>query len=274
MQRLIAAGSDEVIAWMPIPPGGALVDFRADIDGIANAHQLVGSRSKWGLRAVIINLTSAMDVAQTIDTTWDQLVPKPTDLDSAAGGDDIDWDNGTITGPFHEPGQINWSEMTELGDRPVHLGMRKGTSSLSSGGNFPHVDTTDEYFPIMNVGMRIKKQVKVKGPSVFMLGFSSPSMDVVTTSIPVTPVNQEWSALKYPDVMFDMMLPDLLGLTELGAESPYADVAGFLSDHVRPAIVEETAGSFISTAWDVSCDYVATIAVPGRPKMQTLKGGR
>lgn len=274
MQRVVAAGSDQVIGFMPIPPGGALVDFRADVEGIAAAHQLIGTRSKWGLRAVIVNLTSAMDTGQLIDDTFDQLVPKPSDLDNTAGNDDIDWDNGTSAGPFHEPGQVNWSEMTEMGDRPIHLGLQRGTSSLSMGGNFPHVDSTDEYFPIMRAQMRIKRRIRVKAPSLMMLAFASPSMDEVTTTIPITPADADWSVLTYPDVMFTLMLPDLLGLTETGAESPFAEAAQFLQQFVRPTTVEETAGNFISTTWNVSCDYMATIAVPGKPAMRTLKGGR
>ena len=269
----LGAGTDRVIASMPIPPGGVFMGYRAEVHVIGQARQDVLIGNKIAFKAVIVNLSGAMDTVASVDTIFDQMVPKDIILDIDAGDDDIDWDDGTIGQPFAEPGEPNWNELTQLGETPFGLTDIRRTITYASGGAKHQIfDVTNFYIPTLVVKVGSKRQVKVRGASYFLLAAGTPVMDAVTTSVPNTIVDDRWSLLTYPDVAFDMMLPDLLGLSEAGAESPYADVAGVIADIVEPTLHEQTTGSWASAAYTIFADWKCRIATPGRPQMRTLKG--
>lgn len=272
--RNVAIGSDQVIAHMPIPPGGVFLGFRADIHAIAAVHQVVLAASSVNVKGVIVSMGgNMMDTGISVDTLFDQMVPKDADLSVVAGEDDIDWDDGAIATPFEEPGQVNWSDMVELGDRPTKVFETDRLVSLASGGRMPHVDTTDEYYPTVRIGAGSNKKVRSKKAAYFLLAVGSPSWDETATATPTTEADADWSALTYPDVMFDIMLPDILGLTETGAESPFSDMAQRAANFVEPVIHESATDKFLAIAWEIRAKWSVRIATPGRPQMKTLSGG-
>lgn len=272
--RNIAAGSDQVIASMPIPPGGVFMGFRADIHGIAAVHQNVLQASSVNVKGVLVTLGgSMMDVSLSVDTLFDQMVPKDSDLSLVAGEDEIDWDDGAISGPFEEPGQVNWNDMMELGVRPQAVYEGSRMVSMATSGRMPHVDTTDEYFPTFRMGAGSNRKVRVRQASYFLLAVGSPSWDKVTTSVPTTLSDSDWSILTYPDVTFDIMLPDIIGLTETGSESPHSDFAQIALELVEPPVHEAADGKFLEIAWEIRSKWAVRIATPGRPSMKMLTGG-
>jgi len=271
--REASLGTDQVVASMPIPPGGVFLGYRATISGISKIHLSVLVAAGAFFRAVIVPMgASTMDQAISVDTLFDQRVPKDVDLSGTAGADEIDWDDGTVSTPFEEPGQINFNDLVELGDRPIDIGRRDVLVTFADiGAKFPHVDTTDEYYATWKVRMGSNHKVRVRQASYFLLAISSPNWDEVTNSAVNTIVNANWSALTYPDVTFDMMLPDILGLSETGAESPFIDMAAFAVDLVEPSVREETAGDFEAVNWDTFTKWSVRVLTPGRPQMKTLK---
>lgn len=270
--REIGVGEDQVVASMPIPPGGVFMGFRAEVHGIASAPIDMDSAMLSHIRGVIVPMGgSRMDTAISIQTLWDQLVPKDVDLSVVAGADEIDWDDGAIASPFQEPGQVNFSDLVALGDRPIDIARRNsGLVTLANAGRDPHLDTTRKFQPAFTVRMGSNHKVRVRQASYFLLAVSSPSWDETTNSAVNTIVDANWSALTYPDVMFDMMLPDILGLSETGAESPYSDMAAFAVDLVEPLIREQTAGDFVGGTWNTFTDWSVRVLTPGRPQMRTL----
>jgi len=274
-QVQILDGADRVVASMPIPPGGVLLGYRAKVHAIGVVHTTVNFASMINGKAVVIGMGSGqMDTALSVDTLWDTRVPKDIDLSVTAGADEIKWDDAVVDTPFEEPGHINWNDMVQLGDRPLGLSeWSELVTFASSGAKFPHVDTTDEYFPTMVKRMGSNKKVRAKQASYFLLALGAPSWDEVTASVVNTIVDANWSALTYPDVAFDMMLPDILGLSETGAESPFAEMAGFVVDLVEPSIFEQTSGSFRSSDWTTFTEWEVRVATPGRPRMKSLDGG-
>ena len=215
-----------------------------------------------------------MDVGLSVQTLWDQLVPKDVDLNTAATEDDIDWDDGAVATPFEEPGHINWNDMVELGQRPIGLGEKEVFMCFGNGGmGFPHVDTTDEAFFRGSMRMGSNHKVRVRQASYWMAAVTAPNWDETTTAEPTTLADGEWSLLTYPDVMFDMMLPDILGLTETGATEPFATAAQVAVDLVEPIISEDTTTQFRNAGWHVWTKYAALVATPGRPQMSKLSSG-
>lgn len=275
-QLAIAAGSDQVVCSMPIPPGGVFLGARATIHMVTSTHvPLATTACGFFAKSIITPLGGAMmDTALSVQTLFDQMVPKDIDLSIVAGSDEVDWDDGAITAPFEEPGHINWNDMMELGSRPVYL-QEKGklVSMASQGAKFPHVDTTDEVFMTGMMNMGTNKKVRVKQASYYLLAIASPSWDETTASVPTTIVDANWSALTYPDVMFDMMLPDILGLSEAGATSPFAEMAGFAVDLVEPSVFEEDTNRFLPITWTAWVQWAVRVATPGRPQMKGLTGG-
>lgn len=273
--RRISPGADQVIASMPIPPGGVFRGFRAEIHGIGSAHTAITDFYAAHIRGVIVSLgSSMMDVGLSVDTVFDQMVPKDVDLNVAATEDDIDWDDGAIATPFEEPGHINWNDMMELGVRPAPIVNRAYFGSFAeAGGKFPHVDTTDEYYPTFRMNIGSNKKVRVREASYFLLAVGSPTWDEVTTSVPTLLADGHWSLLTYPDVMFDMMLPDILGLSETGATQPFATAAAVAVDLVEPTIHEADDGDFKTVLWHVGTKYEVRVLTPGRPQMKALDSG-
>jgi len=268
----VASGTDQVVASMPIPPGGVFMGYRADVQGIFGLPIDMDSACMFYVRAVIVPMgASRMDQAISVQTLWDQLVPKDVDLSGTAGADEIDWDDGAVATPFQEPGQVNFSDLVELGDRPMDISRRNsGLLTFAGRGADPHLDTTRKFTPTGAVRMGSNKKVRVRQASYFLLAVGSPSWDETTSSAVNTIVDANWSALTYPDVMFDMMLPDILGLSETGAESPFIDMAGFAVDLVEPSIREEASGDFVTSLWDTYTDWSVRVLTPGRPRMKTL----
>lgn len=273
----IDAGQDEVVCSMPIPPGGVLLGYRAEIHAITAIHQPVikSAVALFGKAVVVRTGGSMMDASLSLQTLWDQMVPKDVDLDITAGGDDVDWDDGAIAGPFEEPGHINFNDMVELGQRPTQLQEKEVMSTPASPqAKMFHVDTTDEFFPTARMTMGKNLKHRARDASYFLLALGSPSWDETTTTEPSTIANQEWSLLTYPDVMFEMMLPDLLGMSEAGAESPFTEAAAQAVSFVEPPVHEDAdGGEFKAVDWNVWVKWTVRIATPGRPQMRTLKGG-
>lgn len=274
-QKAIPVGEDTIVASMPIPPGGVFRGFRAEIHGIKSTHMLSSKASGAFFKAAIVGTgASAMDASLSLETLWDQMVPKDVDLSVVAGADDIKWDDGAVNTPFEEPGHINWNDMLELGVRPITLHeSEQFVTYASTGAKFPHVDTTDEYYPTFIHHIGSNQHVRVRQASYFLLAIGSPSWDEVTTTVPSTIAEHEYSLLTYPDVMFDMMLPDILGITEAGAESPFADAASRIVAFVEPPVFEENTGDFQAAIWQTYTRWKCRVLTPGRPQMKTLTGG-
>lgn len=269
----IPTTTDQVVASMPIPPGGVFMGFRAEIHGIAALPIDMDSAMIAYMRGVIVPMGSAtMDQPISVQTLWDQRVPKDVDLSTTAGADEIDWDDGTITTPFQEPGQLGWNDLVQLGDRPIDIARRNsGLITFANAGRDPHLDTTRKFTPAYTVRMGSNHRVRVRQASYFLLAIGSPTWDETTNSAVQTIVETAWSALTYPDVMFDLMLPDILGMTVTGATSPFQEMAGAALDFVEPLVREEAAGDFVNGAWDTFTDWSVRVLTPGRPQMKTLK---
>ncbi len=273
----IAAGTDIVFCSMPIPPGGVLLGYRAEIHGIASSHlDVTGDAVAAFAKSVVTPMGgSQMDTAISVQTLFDQVVPKDLDLSGTAGADEIDWDDGTIAAPFEEPGHINWNDMMQLGLRPQGIQEKEVLITPAHGGaKMFHVDTTDEYFPTFRMTMGSNRKIRTKQAAYFLLAIASPSWDETTNSAVNTIVDANWSALTYPDVMFNMMMPDILGITETGAESPFVEMAGFAVDLVEPSVFESTGNAvFAAVSWNVWVKWSVRVLTPGEPRMKTLTGG-
>lgn len=272
----VGAGTDQVVAAMPIPPGGVLLGSRVEIHAISTIHfPLATSAASIFAKTVVAPMGgNAMDTGISLQTLWDSQVPKDSDLSVVAGEDDIDWDDGAIAGPFEEPGQINWNDLVQLGQRPANISEREVMMTFANGGlGFPHVDTTDEAFFRATMRMGSNKKLRTPQAAYWMCGVAAPSWDETTTTQPTTIANANWSVLTYPDVLFDMMLPDILGLTETGGESPFSDAAQFALDLVEPVVFEEAAVQYRAVAYNLFVKWSVRIATPGRPQMKTLTGG-
>ena len=120
-------------------------------------------------------------------------------------------------------------------------------------------------------GIPVKKRYAVRTNSYLFFGASNPSIET-TNTIPPVVNDEEWYMLMYMEWILEMAWPQVVGLTETGAETPFGDVTTFLERIVEPYVYEGVGGRFGSSshAWTVALTY--DISVPGRPKFSQISG--
>lgn len=268
-QRIIPAGSDEVIAAYPLPSGGQLNNVHM------NVH-VVGAEGFPYLQAVMYGLSGFVvpimdpDVSINYQNVWDQLIPK--DADQSAGSFDLD----TIavdTTPEFEMGEADWNGVFDLtAMAPKEIYRRRRLLSVVDGAVAyePVAAAADTWTPGEHITGKVGRKVRVNTPSAVMFGFSSPSLDETTTTEPLIPLEQEWFMLQYLDQTLQNAFMSIVGMTEAGAESPYEESAAFLAKLIEDDVFEEVAGSFAAQSWTVFTQMTFDITVPGMPEFKQL----
>ena len=112
----ITGGTDEVLFGIALPGGSRLNNIKAKMNvirpggGIANKLALYYAVEGWILPV------HDPDAETLYDTLWNQLVPKDTDVESI----DLDTESQD-TQPFSEPGEVDWSQLFDVGFRPERV---------------------------------------------------------------------------------------------------------------------------------------------------------
>ena len=122
--RQIDTGEDRVFASLALPSGSRVNDISIDL----RAHQLnaigIGVAMMWAIEGWIVPVIDP-DAATAIDTIWDNLVPKDTDVEV------IDLDTGAVDAtPFYEPGEPDFSGMMDVGLRPERIYHAHGMTTI------------------------------------------------------------------------------------------------------------------------------------------------
>lgn len=267
---LCIGGTDRVVASMPIPQDSVLLGYNVVSHAIHNAHMSVKKAASISMAAYMVGVGEDPDAGTTVDVLFDQQVPKDLDLAEGAGGVSIDVGNSLDTDPFEEPGEVNWNELFGVSSAATKLGETELFCTMASGGRMPHVDTTDEYYPSGVMGLRSTKGIRVDRPSYLLIAVTVPSYDDVTTAVPTMISALNWSLLQFMDLTVRGMLPQVLGMTEAGAESPAVDFGKLVQDTVEPTVKEETPGAYATQDFNVFTKYEVRILVPGEPPLAVV----
>lgn len=242
-------GEDQVVAGVPVPEGGSVLQVQGFVDVMTNARMKVDEMCGYSLNMYMIPLQD-FDTTVTYDILWDKLVPKDdTDTDLLV------LDEAAVDiAPEEEPGDPDLETILGIHGTPLQVMFRRNQMfTFPSNPRHVHLDTSHYYWPSERVPINITRRVYASGPSMCLFGFSSPTMDITTTGLRSTPVLKDWGRMQFIQDTLKDMLKNALGLVEAGAETPYVDAQAFLVDLLESNVIEEAlaADHLLSMAYNV-----------------------
>lgn len=261
-----AAGTDKVMAYAPIPAGGRLNSVHMEVH-LRGDDMSVDMGSMYGFSGFILPILDP-DTDSNVNTVWDQLVPK--DVELSAGGFDLDTTGIDITSEF-EPGLVDPSAVISSGGKPREIFRRRKILSYanSAGKAFkdasPDTFITTDYF-----NTKVSKSYSVPVPSVAVFALSSPDMNLTTNVQATLPTEKQWTQLTYLEDVLKDAWKNLVGLTEGGAETPYAEASAFIADLLEPKMLEGSEYQWNPQAWSCLGKMTFDISVPGEFKVGSL----
>lgn len=267
-QFAVGPETDNVVAHVPVPAGGTLEQVWFDC-AISAGHVDVNDAVMYGVTGMMVRDPDP-DTVDTINDTWDRMVPKDkvntTEIDTDTLGED--------TSAEFEPGHVELEAAFDI-DQMGNLEFFRKRSRISYAQSpFGFVDgSPDLYTPIDYFKTHKKIMRTVEAPSIAMIGFSSPGMGVTTATVASTPIDHEWQMLQWLEVFLYDHWKNLIGLTETGAETPYVDATNFITELIEPAVHEVTTGAYLGTTFLVYCGATWQVSVPGEPGAMSLTGG-
>ena len=268
----VVPGSDKVLFGISLPAGSRLNGLTADIhvwevDALAQRNVFMYALEGWILPV------HDPDSGSTMDTLFDQLVPKDTDvevLDSDTGASD--------TSPFFEPGEPDVTQLFDIGLRPERVFHRNEMLSYAKGPLVRWQETETPFARLWCAGdtfqVRIKKNYRVQNPSILVFAFASPSLDDTSSTIPAVLAENEWPRVQYIGEYMQQAMMHMLGLTEAGAETPWVEMSALVLKHLEPDVFETVGGDFATATWHVAANAKIDHSVEGRMADSILSTGR
>lgn len=279
----LAAGGDRVVGFMPIPPAGSLRNVWGQIHIIAGQVP-VEEAMLLPVRGYVVDMIDLFELFElTQDQLWDAYIPKDVDISAIAGASDVDINTeGTVSGPFEEPGETNPNALFGWDEPSKMIYNRERLLTFSNSPLGFESATPDTYHPAENYSIRVGKRrglpifANTGGFVAFAVG--SPTWDDVTTTLPrgIGPPGadaKQIMAYSHLPTMLELAKPDLLGLTETGAESPYSDIVLLIEDLTEPTVYEETAARFHEATVDIFARFTFEISVPEEKGANVLSSG-
>ncbi len=74
---------------------------------------------------------------------------------------------------------------------------------------------------------------------------------------------EDWGQLQYIDHVMERAMLNLLGVQEVGAETPWEEATVLLKKYLRPLVLETQAASFVGVTWNCGGEMDYTIEVEG-----------
>jgi len=268
----VDANGDEVFAALQIPEGGKL-------NGWSYTSHLIGT-DKSVVHTVVYEHNAFMipipdpDASQTPDEVWDLNVVKDTALVITAATAELEVDTiGTAdTSVVDEMGvpalqnlMEDWGPQSLM---PQHVKM---ITSANSVGGFKDA-TPDTFLPRDIHSARGGGSKVAESPSMALWALGSPALTATASSWFEADTPAEWAQLQYLEYVLEQAFIEVIGLTEAGAESPWADAATLLVNNLIQ-FFEETGTSWASVSWTQFTMFRASVTVPGSFQKPALSLG-
>lgn len=270
-QIVASSGGDQVITGIALPQDTVLNDVKIKINIMDTGTLTTDQSSFFGVEAYVLPVLDP-DAGPTYETVWDTLVPKDVDTQT------IDLDTGAAdTSPFFEPGEVDWSQLLDIGLRPRKVFSRYRMVTAHQA-TFSYKDSESPFERRYQGGdaftIRIKRPIRVRQPSLFAVALASPSMDDTTSSLRSVLAENEWARIKYAGTTLEQAMMDLLGLTEAGAETPFEEATDLLQRYLEPDVFEETSGRFQGVNWTCFYESMYDLSVVGQLGVRAVSTGR
>lgn len=262
---IATAVEDTVIQAFSLPAESVLKSVDVQVDMISNSVSRERERATMYACAAYIVPIEDPDTAVSHEVLWDRFVPKVTDVDTI----DLDTLNADVT-PFFEPGEADFDQMFEMGDRPERLYLRKRMLNFANPGNggirFQPSETPFEpqWIGAESFSVKINRSIRIKSPSVFLMAIASAALDDTTVTPETHLTETEWGQVMYVESTLERALMDQLNLVEAGATVPWENASALLRKHLAPDVFEETAGAFVTDTYNVFSIMNFSHTVPGK----------
>ena len=275
----VGDGTDRVLFGMTMPGDTVMHGLSASLSYICGS--VAGGANRFP-----ISLFTAMsvegwvlplldpDAAVQLDTLWDQLVPKDTDVET------LDLDTGAAdTQPFFEPGEMSMHNLFDVGLIPRRIYHTHKIISAANGAVWLGQDVETpfgvEWTPGGTVSIRINRNIRVEQPSAVLFAFGAPLMDDTTGTARATLAEAEIPQVKFMTHVLERALLHQLGVIETGAETPWEEASFLLRKHLNPDVFEGTTGQFLTSGeWAVAGEAAILHSVTGELGKIMVSTGR
>lgn len=270
--RIVATGTDKVLFGIAMPSDSVVTSVQAEVHLTTREADVKSFENvcMWGCEGYVIPVDDP-DTTEGYEALWDRYVPKDTDVEAI----DLDTAAEDAT-PFLEPGEPDWTQVLDVGLRPRRVFRRQGLVSVVHpravlAFHDPNTPFAALWQPADFFRIRVNRPIRVSKPSMMLFALASPALDDTTTTLPITPAENEWSRTRYMGEVLRLAIMDLIGLTEAGATTPWEEATDLLLKHLLPDVVEETAGVMGSVSWDATTMATFHQMVPGTLGKNTLR---
>lgn len=273
---IVTDGLDRGMFSFPLPSESVLNYLKGEVH-VFNESSVgpinIDGVGMFGMEGWILQSDDMTTDFASMDTLWDTSVPK------ADGVQTLDESWTADTDGMYEPGLLRINQIfdVEIGGPERIYQMEKILTRVNSGfGMVPSPDgetTPSTVWLGTLVPVNIKKKYMAKEDSGVIFGIGSPDF-TESADDNVYPVGGSLSigdarfALKYLAQFIDKAVFDFLGLTEVGAETPYDDALTFLTNILEK--VHSTQDLDGSIHWQYSGKATGGIRVPGRMGESTI----
>lgn len=267
--REVQADSDDVIAYVPMPPGTKLNNVWLDVSLQRTGHTDIDRACLYGLSGFVVEVDDP-DTAVSYDHLWDSMIHK----DLAEDYNILSIDTATAdTNPEFEPGLIDLFQIfgsNLQGNMQIYQKREILTYPKKPISYNPADDT---YVPTDAFKVHVRNGPSVKSPSVAMFGFSSPGIAGVTTStgdIGNTPTESQWIFTMYCEVFLYDMWKHLIGMTPSSSTNPYDAVSNWFATLMESMVQQYEADDFTTSNYKVHTKATWDISVIGKPRKAVL----
>lgn len=261
-----AGGTDQALCSFPIPDECTLVQQQGEMKIVTASAIDVTDGVIYGVQGWLLQTDDIADFLDH-DTLWDSFVPKPV----AGGSADLDIGQGVDTTAAQEPGQVS---ITQIFDQeilsPERIFSREKLISLpDSPIGFIPESVPPTFFPSDRFSINSNQGFFAGGGDMGLVyGLSSPDLASLATGDddiidPFGNATDSFYVMKFINAFLDKALVDLVGLTEVGAESPYEDIMIWLVGMLERTGERSGAGAFTAVTWNGLGKLTCGIKVPG-----------
>jgi len=261
----VTQNNDQVIAFVPLPPGGRLNNVWLDVSVQTTAAAHIYSSFMYGLSGFVVALDDP-DAVHSYDFVWDHMITK----DIAEGWNILSIDTGTTQNdPEFEVGRLDLFKI--FGDNLVgNMQIYQRRELLTFPKRPIAFDPSDDsYWAVDAFKVHVANGPSVTKPSVAMFGFSSPAMDQTQSfaldTLGSTPTEQEWIFTMYAEVFLYDMWKHLIGVTDGATDEPYNQVSAWFAKLMEDKMWESGVDFLLPAGYYVHTKATWDISVPGKP---------
>lgn len=273
--RSIDQGTDEALVGFPVPSECTLEMVRFGSTIVREGSIDVEKVSAYGAHWFFLPLLDP-DAGDSLDTIWDELVPK------SQPSIDMDLGDSAFTDAVWEPGQEVRGALFDMTvSVPELMYKREKYLTFADVSTGYTAGTPDKFVPVDRFHGSINKRYRARSSAVAIFGVGSPDFveQVTQTKIFATQTGVAersfWAMTKYIDHVVEAMMWDVIGMGAEGASGatlPFEDATIFLQGLLSDFGVVDTT-RFAGATYSTTVQAKAIINVPGDISVQTLKAG-